>query len=44
MLWDSKIYLGHLTKRKIIRGEPSKWPLVAHNGPFPQLYFLLLSS
>ena len=35
---------GHLTKRKIVRQEPSGWPLVAHNGPYSLRIILLLSS
>ena len=29
---------------KIVRQEPSEWPLVAHNSPFPPPHCLALSS
>ena len=48
MVLDDHLRAGVLgvTSRngKIIRQEPSEWPFVAHNGPFPPLYFLPLSS
>ena len=29
---------------KIVRREPSEWPLVAHNGPLPPPHYLALSN